>query len=271
MPTTLSDGATAEALRDAPLTTGARRRTDASLAGRLNHEWARLRADTAAEATVRRWAREHEALSGCRSLTDVETLVRSSDRERCNLILLTLVRLAHAGDDLAGRTVLQLMLGKAIRIAASRCGLDTQHSLEEAAISALWTAIATYPVERRPTKVAANLAMDTLRAVTGELAYHRSETILGPETFEAVEAHRDDSADVELLQLLVWAVERGTVSAADATLILDIYTPAPGEAGGAAAAERHGLSWPAARQRSSRAVRKIVRAVRDDSPLAQPA
>jgi hypothetical protein len=63
--------------------------------------------------------------------------------------------------------VLQAMLGKAVRVAGTMPRRDAiRGDREEApawAIAALWQAIATYPVARRPARVAANLALDTSR------------------------------------------------------------------------------------------------------------
>ncbi len=252
--------------------TGARRRTDASLVGRLNAEWSRLCAHPRTQSAVAHWGRRHPELAGCLALEDVELAVATAGSERADPILLALLRLARDGDSLAGRTVLQLMLGKAVRIASTRAGRDTKPSLEHTAVAALWTVIATYPIERRPAKVAANIAMETLRAVTGELTHQLSETPTSPDVLAAdlmpLTASERTTADHELLELLTWSVDAGTITAADATLILDIYTPAPGIEGGAAAAERHGLSWPAARQRASRAIRKVARQLRADMPAA---
>jgi hypothetical protein len=265
MPTTLASG------HDVTRT-GAPRRTDASLVGRLNAEWSRLCADPCTESAVARWAVRHPELSGCLALGDIEPAVSGAGAEQADRILLALLRLTRTGDSLAGRTVLQLMLGKAVRIAMARAGRDTRPSLEHTAVAALWTTIATYPIERRPAKVAANLAMETLRAVTTELTHQLSETPTSPDVLAAdllpMTPSGRTTADHELLDLLTWAVDEGTITAGDATLILDIYSPAPGTEGGAAAAERHGLSWPAARQRASRAVRKVAAHVRADVPAA---
>jgi hypothetical protein len=243
--------------------TGARRQTGTGVAGRLNDEWDRLCADGRV-AAVARWAAVHPALAGCRDLGDVEAAVAG---DRADAVLLALLRLAHDGDGLAGRVVLQLMLGKAIRIAGGHAGRDSRECLEHAAVAALWTVIATYPTERRPTKVAANIAMDTLGAVSRELAHRRAETPTEPDTLAAVlgSAPAGPAGDVDLAELLAWAVDAGAITTADAALLLDIYAPAPGLAGGAAAAERAGISWAAARQRASRAVRKIALAVRADA------
>jgi hypothetical protein len=248
--------------------TGARRRADGSVAGQLNTEWARLCADAGTNVAVGRWATSTAALAELGTLGELEPAVSAASPAVADQILLSLIRLHQAGDHLAGRAVLQLMLGKAIRIASSRAGRDSRQNLEQTAVTALWTVIATYPAHRRPTKVAANLAMDTLRLVTAELNHCQAETPASPDTLAATGEDRapaDEPADLELLNLLAWAVDHNTVSKADATLIMDIYCPAQGEEGGAAAAARHGLSWPAARQRASRAVRKITAAVRADA------
>lgn len=272
--------------------TGARRQSGTGVAGRLNDEWDRLCAD-GCSAAVARWAAAHPALAACRELGDIEAAVTAAGsvattaaasaiatatgRPGADAVLLALLRLAHDGDALAGRTVLQLMLGKAIRIAGGHAGRDSRESLEHAAVAALWTVIATYPTERRPTKVAANIAMDTLGAVSRDLAHRRAETPTEPDTLAAVlgcdpgtgadgvPGGGARAGDIDLAELLAWAVDAGAVTAAEAGLLLDIYAPAPGLAGGAAAAERAGISWPAARQRASRAVRRIALAVRADT------
>ncbi|WP_053207995.1 hypothetical protein [Jiangella muralis] len=247
--------------------TGARRQTGTGVAGRLNDEWDRLRADGQPDA-VARWAAAEPALAGCRHLADVEAAVTTAVTTAAggaDAVLIALLRLAHAGDALAGRTVLQLMLGKAIRIAAGHAGRDSREALEHAAVAALWTVIATYPTERRPAKVAANLAMDTLGVVSRELAHRRSETPAEPDVLASVAGTgAGDSENTGLTELLAWAVDAGAVSVADARLLFDIYAPAPGVEGGAAAAGRAGISWAAARQRASRAVRRIAVAVRAD-------
>ncbi|SDT58515.1 hypothetical protein [Jiangella sp. DSM 45060] len=251
--------------------TGARRHTGTGVAGRLNDEWDRLRADGQPDA-VARWAAAEPALAGCRRLADVEAAVATAAAGGARVasgsadaVLIALLRLAHAGDALAGRTVLQLMLGKAIRIAAGHAGRDSREALEHAAVAALWTVIATYPTTRRPARVAANLAMDTLGVVSRELAHRRTETPAEPDVLASVAGtDADDSAGTGLTELLAWAVDAKAVSLADARLLLDIYAPAPGVEGGAAAAERAGISWAAARQRASRAARRIAVAVRSD-------
>ena len=249
------------------------RRRQSGLAGRLNAEWDHLCADPATAAAVRAWAGAHPVLTGCTDLQAVERQVARASRELADGVLLALLRLGHRGDELARRTVLQLMLGKAIRIAASHTGRDAPATLEDAAITALWTVIASYPVDRRTSKVAANIAMDTLRLTVADHAHQHHETPTTPDDLHRVDVpHQTMPPDLELIELLVWAVDTKTVTAQDASLVMDVYVPGPGCDGGADAAQRHGLSWAAARQRCSRAVRKIAVAVRADTPapLARP-
>lgn len=236
--------------------TGPARRSDDSLVGQLNAEWIRLCADAATSAAPGRWR-----IPAVTALADVELAVRRD----ADGVLLALLRLGQAGDALALRAVFQLMLGKAVRIAATHAGRDSRASLEQAAVTALWTVVAGYPAERRPVKVAANIAMDTLRLTVNELAHQRHETPAGPEHLHPV-ASTDAPPDLELFELLAWAVGNGTISHHEATLLVDIYAPPAGQPGGKAAAERHGLSWAAARQRASRATRRIADAVRADAP-----
>jgi hypothetical protein len=234
--------------------TGPARRSDDSLVGQLNAEWVRLCADPASARAVARWR-----LPSVATPADLELAVRRD----ADAVLLALLRRGQAGDALALRSVFQLMLGKAVRIAATHAGRDSRPALEQAAVTALWTVVASYPVARRPVKVAANIAMDTLRLTVDELAHQRHESPAGDEHLHPA-AGTDPPPDLELFELLAWAVGNGTVSHEEATLLVDIYAPPAGRPGGKAAAERHGLSWAAARQRASRATRRIADAVRAD-------
>lgn len=68
--------------------------------------------------------------------------------------------LLRAGDATAHRVVLQAMLGRAVLDAAR----DPSHDLDDY-VAELWLRIATYPLARRPTRIAANLALDTRKRV----------------------------------------------------------------------------------------------------------
>lgn len=120
----------------------------------LNRDWDDLTARHPSLPTS--WRLASPALRPPGSLGDVLERVRADP----DAVLFALLRLHRAGDELAGRTVVQTMLGKLVRMSAR----DADASLEEY-LAALWVRVATYPLQRRPRSVAANLALDTLKAV----------------------------------------------------------------------------------------------------------
>ena len=245
--------------------TGARKRLDQTLVGQLNLEWAQLRTRPT-DTTWTAWP----ALAECATLADVEAHAAASDRQSADEILLALLELTAAGDRLAGRTVLQLMLGKAVRIAASHTGRADRDTLEQLAVAALWDVIATYPIERRRQKVAANLAMDTLRQVVAEFGYDRHESPVEADVLTAVAPDVDDTAvgtvvDAELFEVLAWGIDTGVITQEDGALLTAVYCPGPDNPGRAHTAALFGLTWAAARQRCSRAVRKLAAAVQADT------
>ncbi|MFT4296037.1 MAG: hypothetical protein QM582_11565 [Micropruina sp.] len=71
-----------------------------------------------------------------------------------------LLRLQAGGDQLAGRVVLQSMLGMLVRMAAR----DARHGAGDY-VAECWLQIVGYPLGNRPTRIVANLALDTRRAV----------------------------------------------------------------------------------------------------------
>src|SRR3954451_24975192 len=104
------------------------------------------------------WRSSWPLLAECGSLDDVLSLVR----ERPDPVLYALLSLCAGGDLLAGRVVLQAMLGKLVRMAS----IDAHAGLDDY-VGALWLRIRTYPTAERPLRIAANLALDTLKTVQG--------------------------------------------------------------------------------------------------------
>ncbi|MBB1495156.1 hypothetical protein J4N02_01235 [Propioniciclava sp. MC1595] len=116
----------------------------------LNDEWSTL----ADEPAPLSWRAVPALPLG--TLGDVLAGVRSAP----DTVLLALLGLQAEGDALAGRVVVQAMLPKMILMAVRDDGADVDDYL-----AALWVRVATYPVARRPRRVAANLALDTLKSV----------------------------------------------------------------------------------------------------------
>ncbi|CAB4896887.1 MAG: hypothetical protein F2825_00360 [Actinobacteria bacterium] len=216
------------------------------------------------------------ALTQLNTLDDVLSLVADADATVRDAVLLALIEAAQAGDGLAGRTVLQTMLGKAVRIADTVARRDdVRGDKEEAlarAVAALWQSIATYPVALRPARVAANLALDTVavaqRGHTGSSHFRRSYRELPVADVGSVRSAvqhdrgQDDvrgPVDAQLLTVLAWAVRAGVLDLDDAQLLVRVYSvdehgrPADGRA----IAKQAGLSWPALRQRCRRLAQRI--------------
>jgi hypothetical protein len=247
-----------------------------NLVGRLNLEWAQLSVASTSTAAVATWEAASPALSGTGSLENVLSRIWQADAAARDEVLLALLELSRSGDQLAGRTVLQAMLGKAVRVAAIAAARpDLRGDQEEAvacAVSSLWLVIATYPLARRRCRVAANLALDTVALVqrghTGSSHFRRTY----PETpfadvrsagdrvrQEEEETDRRGPVDAELFSLLAWAVRNRVLNLDEARLLIRVYTVdeqgRPGDA--RAVAEQEGLTWVALRQRCHRLARRV--------------
>lgn len=118
----------------------------------LNDEWLDLQFDPAPDP----W-RTSPALAGARTLGEVFARVRDDP----DAVLLALLHHQSTGDRLAGRVVVQAMVPKLVLMAVR----DPEATFDDH-LAALWVRVATYPVARRPRRVAANLALDTLKSIT---------------------------------------------------------------------------------------------------------
>ena len=156
-------------------------RSPFALVDALNREWAVLLADLP---------------------DDVSALVEGA-RRGDDGSLHRLVSAALAGDRLAGRAVLQSQLGRLVRMASRdpRAGVDDY-------VSAFWCVVARYPLGRRPERIAANLALDTLKLV------HRDRQWMGRSP-AAVQPLGD-----ELEPLLERAVTGGVEEEPDAAAVI---------------------------------------------------
>ena len=253
-----------------------RQGTTATLAGRLNLEWARLCEAPSSDEALNRWAVAQPVLAGARSLDDLRAWVGCDDVEARDAVLLALLELAQSGEQLAGRTVLQAMLGKAVRVGNAVAGRPDMHGDREEAVSvavaALWQVIATYPVIARPSRVAANLALDTVALVqrghTGSSFFRRTFPEMPVADLRTVGevVHHDvgpdeptGPADAQLYVLLAWGVRAGVLDLDAARLLARVYTvdqdgvPVDGRA----IAALEGISWSTLRQRCNRLAHRL--------------
>lgn len=225
----------------------------------LNLEWQGLDCDFRGDAEL--WAARHQVLSGCRTLADVLAAVR------CDADAALRALLAEVANDnqLAGRVVLQSLLGRMVRMAArdQRAGVDDY-------VAALWCQIRAYPLERRPSSIAANLALDTLKAVRRERRWVvRGEVTTWPpgDAFEGLceqAAGRTDAGSpgpadvVGGAALLAAAHELGLIDRSTRAILTGVYLEG---LSGVDVAQRHGTSAGSVRTRCSKAVGRMATAV----------
>lgn len=262
----------------------------------LTQEWAELHTMPSTPATVRRWGRSEKALTGFALPGEIVDAIDAAGHDRTNELLLALIRLFQRGHQLAGRVVLQALLPKLAKTATHAGGMCTSSSdtwaedRRHITLAEFWDVMADYPVERRTSSVASNLALDTLHRVTGARK---------PPTDLPVDPHdfRDDQArdgarrtwlaglsttdpdpveeitpDSDLLEVIAWGMRNATISQDEAQLLVASYLPERTQGFGfAAVADQLGLSQAAVRQRCSRASRKLTDAVRTELRSPAPA
>lgn len=227
-------------------------------------EWVdvnRARTSTRAIAT---WAAAEPALAGLRTPAMVVDHVDQSEPPETDAVLLALLRLCQSGHQLAGRILLQCLLPglSAMHRKGARPGQDPEERTQEM-ISDFWQVITAYAVDAHTQNVAARLVDRSLRlsARAATTTARRAETLVadaaefGETQLASLTGGAPSEPEVGLDHVLVWAIERDWVSAADAALIAEVYTDEDG--GYPRAAERRGISQAAARQRCSRAIRRI--------------
>lgn len=256
----------------------------------LLQEWVTLNANPTARVSLRRWARSQPVLAGLERPGDVVDAIDEADHGRTDELLGALLALLRDGHQLAGRVLLQAMLPKLLRLASSTNRRSAFPCLEDqraAAVAEFWGVATTYPLERRPARIAANLAMDTLSRLhkgsapledatetwkVAALIEEQEGTGTDDQKQSAVTGHLTSAED--LVQVVTWGVSHNAITAAEATLIGAVYGARSGSHGAygyAAAAAALDITQEAARARCSRAVRKLTAAARDDLITGAPA
>ena len=179
-----------------------------------------------------------------------------SQRDRLleDAILLALLREARQ-DRLAGWLVVQALL-PGLKRAAGRILFQAgeRDELWSLLLGNLWERIASYPLERRPRRVAANLLLDTIHGTLTALGRaRRTAQMSEPLVSEELAPARREEEEVELL--LARAVRAQAISREEAVLIL--RTRLEGLSLVTHAREL-GVSYDALRVRRRRAERRLL-------------
>jgi hypothetical protein len=223
----------------------------------LDQEWRELVG--CQRTAVKRWADRYEVLTPCQTLDDVLSLGKLKS-DAVLLALLTEVSRDH--DQLAARVVLQTLVGRMVRMAQR----DPRCSIEDY-VAALWCVINNYPLSRRPTRIAANLSLDTLKAVSNDRRWLRRgevslwpsseslDELLAPVRLDGSPYDSPPSADIEVRRVLEAGRLLSLIETSDALLLQRVY----GEGwSGDRAARQLRMAEGTVRVRCSKAVRQLA-------------
>lgn len=217
----------------------------------LDAEWALLDQHADAARTVAAWLVDAGILEpdlGPLTLTELRDVLAERDRRRgwahSDRWLTVLLRRAQgAGDEgtLAARFIVQAMLPSAVRTAQRLAGdFDERTDIAQVVVACLWQVVVTFPLERRPVRLAANVALETVHLATRETRRERpgsegrepdedlADASAGPAGLAEEEwlarsaarlhpaavdgPHLVDGQRRELLDVLVWAVDADVVT-----------------------------------------------------------
>jgi DNA-directed RNA polymerase specialized sigma24 family protein len=220
---------------------------------RLDREWQAL-ASGALPARLRAWALEEPVLA---AFASPNALIRFLHTGRAGPEKDTVLRALLARsrvDPFAARVVLQA-LRPGLKGLAKRIFLDADdvEQLWQLLLVSMWEQIKTYPLERRPRRIAANLLLDSMRATLNELARERRRRAELPASPLLPQAAATTAPDVETL--LGRAVAAGAISADEAELILRTRID---EQPLASAARDFDVSYNVLRVRLQRAERRLL-------------
>jgi hypothetical protein len=181
------------------------------------------------ESVLVRWAAAEPDLAGLITIADLLAVwTEDGGYDRTNAVLAALVRLAAVDggrDDAALLLTLHLLSGLVWTMVAQL--EDLTPDIVAVVLGELACQIRRYPWQRRPRAVAANLRAETRRAVLAELRpgsrdhLNRVEVLTpdGDVTRLATAAIGDETEDVDVADLLRWAVRSG-VDADDVALLI---------------------------------------------------
>lgn len=222
----------------------------ANLVDQLNSEWTLL-AD-ALDQGCSGWAPRCLPLSDCHTPAQVLEAIRSAP----DTVLGFLLGRYQAGEHVAGRIVLQAMLGKLVRMSYTGVAAEEVHALNDL-VAHMWCQIACYPLGRRPHSVAANLALDTLKAARKE--WLRAGEVPAPPAAIVAELESREKPAVEEIdwrseEIIAAAFRRSLITETTRDILVAVY----GSEGlsGASAAARWNCSPAAIRTRCTTAVRE---------------
>ncbi|MEK0098550.1 hypothetical protein WDA79_08575 [Streptomyces sp. A475] len=244
----------------------------------LDVEWALVCAAPGNGALVRGWLEEAGVAAAGELSLELRELVAALGARRDAVfsdrwLIALLDRAAGEGQEaqLAARVVVQAMVPGMVRLTQSL--LTPQRDFDDVAqvvVGCLYVVARTFPLRRR-AKVAANVMLETLHHVSRELGADEAREVRLDGLWDVLAFEGDvadrvaqglliergraqqvvgtaelDGAEGELVALLAWGVDHGSLPLEQARSVVGVVREE---------AERTGAATPAARKRRSRAVR----------------
>lgn len=235
-----------------------------TLFDKLDDEWVEVVVWAGAAGVPARWAAEDEALAPFAAGLDVlvaATEDRATSAEAKDRVLSALARRV-AVDEVAVRTLVQVLLPGARALARRLGWMGPPAVCAGLVVPELWARVRTYPVERRPARVAANVLADVAHVLLGSEGQSKVELVPLDDIDEAdlvAEAEEVRVAADELLGVLAAAVAAGWLSAHAARLIA---TTRVFDVSCAEVAATEGIAPQSVRRRRQRAEAALAAAMR---------
>lgn len=195
---------------------------------RLNAEWHHLAGSPATAAALQRWTRHEPALAGVTDLHTLHDVVHDRDHwHRADTILAALTRLAAVdghNDPLAARVLLQLLVPRAAALSRHLAGIIGDYDTAQATVlSELAIGIRTFPWQRRPRAIAANLLLDAKQRIIRSRRRNRHETPTGlaidAQVSDLATADNTDTGLLAVRELLTRACRTGIIDTFEANLL----------------------------------------------------
>jgi hypothetical protein len=221
----------------------------------LDTEWAALTRSRALRDTLVRWGEEDPALD----IADPAALVARVERRdaspaEADRILAALAARAPV-DDTAARVLLQLLLPGCKALVRRYFVADWDEGAATV-VALAYDRIRTYPIERRPARVAANVLLDVRQRVLRSLRRAPSTVSLRSDRRTVGPPAREPAT--ELAEVFRWALRNGHLD--ERAMRLIVLTRLAGVPVARVAADE-GTSEQTLRQRRLRAERRLRRAV----------
>lgn len=219
-------------------------------------EWVTLQHLPSTAIQLRRWARTHPILTDYPTPGDLVDAIDAAPQDIAEQHLIALVRIYQAGNQLAGRIVLQAMLPAINRIVANR-SIDDQQSV----LAEFWIVLSTITITDTTTRIAANLKLSTLRAITRPARPNPELLQADPLIWHAPEATDDTTDTTDLADVIAWAHHTNAITTDEAAILTFAYTGHHTDYTRPLATHL-GIAPEAAKKRCTRAREKLINAVR---------